>query len=246
MSATHARQRFPRLATLLGYREDRPARPVATVGLRDSGVPASPVPQPVAGPVREHPEWGPPPVARPVHMVSDEDGIMPCCGLTEFDVPRADCVTIRPELVTCPGMPITGRWAGPEAQQPFTGEPETGPMTEPPAEVLVSEFPGLPLEYPPAPADTGILSRVLEGLRALGDGTAPAFAHYPPAARGARIPAAAALGWLRQVRYPSCYGTPEEYAAVMRRCSAVTGTSSLWERPAAWPRPEIEAPGRAA
>ena len=243
MSATHARRsRLARFADLFRYDPARPPRPVINVA-PGVEIPAHLVPDDGL----QRPPWdGEPGQGVRVHMRPDEDGIMPCCGLTEFDVPRADCVTIRPELVTCPGMPITGRWAGPEAQQPFTGEPETGPMTEPPAEVLVSEFPGLPLEYPPAPADTGILSRVLEGLRALGDGTAPAFAHYPPAACGARIPAAAALGWLRQVRYPSCYGTPEEYAAVMRRCSAVTGTSSLWERPAAWPRPEIEAPGRAA
>ena len=40
-TATHARQRFPRLAALLRTgREDRPARPVASVGMRDSGVPA--------------------------------------------------------------------------------------------------------------------------------------------------------------------------------------------------------------
>ncbi len=38
----------------------------------------------------------------PVHMCPDDGGnIMPCCGLTPFEVPRTDRMTLNPRLVTC-------------------------------------------------------------------------------------------------------------------------------------------------
>ena len=37
----------------------------------------------------------------PVHMVADADGIQPCCGLGETQVPQTDYVTANPRLVTC-------------------------------------------------------------------------------------------------------------------------------------------------
>jgi len=161
MSATHARQRFPRLAALLGYREDRPARPVATVGLRDSGVPASPAPQPVAGPAREHPEWGPPPEpagqrppwrgapepgrltgtgeSSPVHMCPDEGGVMPCCGLTPFEVPAADRMTLLPQLVTCrTSAHDTASDNPPPHDRPYVPEDE---QSETAAEAYMPRFP---------------------------------------------------------------------------------------------------------
>lgn len=39
--------------------------------------------------------------AVPVHKCPDSAGVMPCCGLTPFEVPRTDRVTTAPELVTC-------------------------------------------------------------------------------------------------------------------------------------------------
>jgi len=51
---------------------------------------------------------------------------------------------------------------------------------------------------------------------------------------------------MRKVVYPRPGGFPEQYAAVMWQVSAATGTTGLRERPAAWPRHEIEAPRGAA
>lgn len=33
----------------------------------------------------------------------DGDGLMPCCGMTPFDVPRADRLALDQQLVTCGG-----------------------------------------------------------------------------------------------------------------------------------------------
>jgi len=51
---------------------------------------------------------------------------------------------------------------------------------------------------------------------------------------------------MRKVVYLRPGGFPEQYAAVMWQVSAATGTTGLRERPAAWPRHEIEAPRGAA
>jgi len=120
MSAHAARpRRLAGFLALLRYDPSRPARPAAAVGLRGSGVPASPAPQPVAGPSREHPEWGPPPAARPVHMVSDDTAVMPCCGLSETGVPATDYVTANPRLVTCnAGQPPWYGWHDTAADDP--------------------------------------------------------------------------------------------------------------------------------
>ena len=39
--------------------------------------------------------------AGPVHMCPPEGDVMPCCGLTPFEVPRTDRMTLNPRLVTC-------------------------------------------------------------------------------------------------------------------------------------------------
>ena len=39
--------------------------------------------------------------AGPVHMCPPEGGVMPCCDLTKFEVPRTDRMTLNPRLVTC-------------------------------------------------------------------------------------------------------------------------------------------------
>ena len=75
MSAHAARpRRLAGFLALLRYDPSRPSRPAAAVGLRGSGVPASPAPQPVAGPAREHPEWGPPPEPAGQRPPWDGDG----------------------------------------------------------------------------------------------------------------------------------------------------------------------------
>ena len=35
------------------------------------------------------------------HLIPPEGGVMPCCGLTPFEVPRSDRMTEDPALVTC-------------------------------------------------------------------------------------------------------------------------------------------------
>ena len=106
MSTTHRaprQDRTPRrgrLATLFGYREDRPARPLVHVGGPGFGgdvyIPPEKVRQPDVATVTM-------PVVpeSPLHMCPDEGNVMPCCGLTPFDVPRTDRVTINARLVTC-------------------------------------------------------------------------------------------------------------------------------------------------
>lgn len=37
------------------------------------------------------------------HCPPDGGGLMPCCGLTPFEVPRTDRMTLATELVTCTG-----------------------------------------------------------------------------------------------------------------------------------------------
>jgi len=40
-----------------------------------------------------------------VHRCPEDDsGVMPCCGLTPFEVPLTDRMTLDPTLVTCPGV----------------------------------------------------------------------------------------------------------------------------------------------
>ena len=55
------------------------------------------------------------------------------------------------------------------------------------------------------------------------------------------LPAAQVTAMLGAIRYPGTGGTPEDYAAVMRRWSHLTGTASGLESPGAWPRHALEA-----
>jgi hypothetical protein len=47
--------------------------------------------------------YNPENVAEVTHACPPDDGggLMPCCGLTPFEVPRTDRMTLDPELVTC-------------------------------------------------------------------------------------------------------------------------------------------------
>jgi len=226
MSTSHAKRRqgtLARFAALFRYDPARPPRPVINVA------PGMEIPAHLApDEVQQRPPWDgeagqvtEPGQAAPVHMCPDEGGVMPCCGLTPFEVPATDRVTLLPRLVTC----------NTRQRPPQDDEPETSQAAEP-----------APAEAPEA----GILERVAAGLRAMDDGEPPAFLYFPSVLRRPRVPAGTAQDWLSRVRYPAFDGTPERYSAVMRHISAMTGTSSLFERPAAWTRHEIEAPGRVA
>ncbi len=37
------------------------------------------------------------------HCPPEGESLMPCCGLTPFEVPRTDRMTLAAELVTCTG-----------------------------------------------------------------------------------------------------------------------------------------------
>ena len=37
----------------------------------------------------------------PVPFADGGDGLMPCCGLTPFEAPRTDRITLDPSQVTC-------------------------------------------------------------------------------------------------------------------------------------------------
>lgn len=40
-------------------------------------------------------------VTETTHQCPPEGGVMPCCGLTPFEVPSTDRITLDPALVTC-------------------------------------------------------------------------------------------------------------------------------------------------
>jgi hypothetical protein len=44
-------------------------------------------------------------------------GVMPCCGLSPFEVPRTDRITLDPALVTCgaPALETTATTTGEES-----------------------------------------------------------------------------------------------------------------------------------
>lgn len=110
----HARRRLASFAALFGYREDRPARPLVHVGAPGFGTDVYFPPSPPAPPAKPpHGIATPETLARlreqaeaqqrqeeaeatvtmpvsaiaPVHMVSDETAVMPCCGMTSSKSP---------------------------------------------------------------------------------------------------------------------------------------------------------------
>ena len=137
-TATHARRRFSRFAALFRYDPARPPHPRLTVGVPgfEVSVPAPPPafsrdePHGIATPETLAALVAQAEAAAPVHMVSDETAVMPCCGLTEFQVPLTDCVTLNPRLVTCRKMAANeptapwGPWDRPDGDVPHS-EPET-------------------------------------------------------------------------------------------------------------------------
>ena len=50
---------------------------------------------------RQHWAYGAQIPAEVTHQSPPEGGVMPCCGLTPFEVPRFDRITLDPALVTC-------------------------------------------------------------------------------------------------------------------------------------------------
>ena len=142
---------------------------------------------------------------------------------------------------------------------PGTGEPATGPLQRDDWDGTTIEFAGtsgagLPggIAYRAATAQDAppaTLLRAGQSYRPTGPAAPQPPAFRPPAIRPLApelpprggLPAAQVTAMLDAVRYPGADGTPEDYAAVMRRWSHLTGTESGLESPGAWPRHTLEA-----
>ena len=136
--------------------------------------------------------------------------------------------------------------ADPDETRPFTAvEAEDASTPDAPAPVYKLTGRHVTLAPPPEPhgvARAEVLAAIIAQARAQARAEAEAEANlWPAPVPLSRTPALVAKGWISRVIYPAvCDSSPERYAAAMRRISAMTGTTSLWERPAAWHRHEIE------